>query len=64
LGTNLAPIFREARTGDVKHSLADISAAGEGLGYEPVVSFEEGLKLTVESLKAILAADKGQAGRN
>ena len=37
-----------ARAGDVKHSLADISAAAEALGYEPKVSFEEGLKRTVE----------------
>jgi UDP-glucose 4-epimerase len=53
LGTNLTPNFREPRLGDVKHSLADISAAGEGLGYKPVVSFEEGLKLTVASLQQI-----------
>jgi len=36
------------RPGDVKHSLADISAAREALGYEPKVSFEEGLKRTVD----------------
>ena len=37
-----------ARTGDVRHSLADISAARRELGFEPRVSFEEGLRLTVE----------------
>lgn len=36
------------RQGDVKHSLADISAARHALGYEPSVSFEEGLRRTVE----------------
>jgi nucleoside-diphosphate-sugar epimerase len=36
------------RAGDVKHSLADISAAREALGYEPAVDFTEGLKRTVE----------------
>jgi nucleoside-diphosphate-sugar epimerase len=37
-----------ARAGDVKHSLADISLAQKHLGYSPKVSFEEGLKRTVE----------------
>ena len=36
------------REGDVKHSLADISKAEEGLGYRPLVDFEEGLRRTVE----------------
>lgn len=36
------------RNGDIRHSLADISAACENLGYRPVVSFEEGLRETVE----------------
>lgn len=38
---------RPARAGDVKHSHADISKAREWLGYEPVVSFKEGLKRTI-----------------
>jgi UDP-glucose 4-epimerase len=36
------------RTGDIKHSLADISAAAAGLGYAPKVDFEEGLRRTIE----------------
>ncbi len=36
------------RTGDVKHSLADIAAAREALGYEPDIDFQEGLRRTVE----------------
>jgi nucleoside-diphosphate-sugar epimerase len=36
------------REGDIKHSLADISRAKKGFGYEPKVNFEEGLKRTVE----------------
>lgn len=36
------------RQGDVRHSLADISAATQALGYEPGVLFEEGLRRTVE----------------
>lgn len=40
--------YAEARTGDVKHSLADISMAQKHLGYSADVSFEEGLRRTVE----------------
>jgi len=36
------------RPGDVKHSLADLTRAEKCLGYRPLVSFEEGLKRTVE----------------
>ena len=35
------------RTGDIKHSLADISLAGKHFGYRPAVTLEEGLKRTV-----------------
>jgi UDP-glucose 4-epimerase len=40
------------RSGDIKHSLADISKAEAGLGYKPIVHFEEGLRRTVEWYKA------------
>jgi nucleoside-diphosphate-sugar epimerase len=36
------------RSGDVKHSLADISMAEKHLGYKPKVDFEQGLARTVE----------------
>jgi nucleoside-diphosphate-sugar epimerase len=36
------------RGGDIKHSLADISKAEAGLGYKPIVDFEQGLRRTVE----------------
>lgn len=36
------------RTGDVKHSLADIAAAQKALGYKPTVDFQEGLRRTVD----------------
>ncbi|MCA0456616.1 MAG: SDR family oxidoreductase [Chloroflexi bacterium] len=48
LGTNLRPIHAEGRTGDVKHSRADVSKAKTLLGYEPVIAFEDGLKQTIE----------------
>ena len=48
LGTNVAPIFQPARTGDVRDSLAAISRSQAVLGYEPAVSLAEGLRRTVE----------------
>jgi nucleoside-diphosphate-sugar epimerase len=47
LGTSIEPTFGPDRPGDVKHSLADISKARELLGYEPSLTFEEGLERTV-----------------
>jgi UDP-glucose 4-epimerase len=35
------------RSGDIKHSLADITLAEKYLGYKPAIDFEEGLKRTV-----------------
>jgi UDP-glucose 4-epimerase len=43
-----SPIYGAERSGDIKHSLADISAAEEHLGYKPKVNFEDGLRRTVE----------------
>jgi nucleoside-diphosphate-sugar epimerase len=43
-----SPIYGAVRDGDIKHSLADISAAEEHLGYRPKVSFEDGLRRTVD----------------
>jgi len=39
--------YAPERTGDVKHSLADISKAEKYLGYKPTVNFEQGLQQTV-----------------
>jgi nucleoside-diphosphate-sugar epimerase len=41
-------VYRAARSGDVRDSQADISRARRLLGYEPTVSFHEGLRRTVE----------------
>ena len=46
LGVEPKPTHAAPRAGDVKHSLADISAAKEKLGYDPSVSLEEGLAAT------------------
>jgi len=40
--------YGPSRSGDVKHSLADLSRAEKHLGYAPKVDFEEGLRRTVE----------------
>jgi UDP-glucose 4-epimerase len=56
IGYTDKPRYAETRTGDVKHSLADISRAKEAFGYDPAVSFEEGLRRTVEWYKHALAA--------
>jgi nucleoside-diphosphate-sugar epimerase len=42
------PVYAEPRSGDIRHSLADIRLARELLGYEPSVDFAEGLRRTVE----------------
>jgi UDP-glucose 4-epimerase len=49
LGSRLEPVRGPARTGDVRHSQADITRARRDLGYEPTVSFAEGLWLTLEA---------------
>ena len=52
LGTDVEPIFEEARVGDVKHSLADITKAERLLGYRPTVDFREGLAETIRHMQA------------
>jgi nucleoside-diphosphate-sugar epimerase len=47
-GKRIAPQHEPAKKGDIKHSLADITAARQVLGYEPKVKFAEGLRRTVE----------------
>lgn len=53
-----APRYAPEREGDIQHSLADISRAERALGYKPSVSFEEGLRRTVEWYKKELLALK------
>jgi UDP-glucose 4-epimerase len=48
LGKTVRPRFGPARVGDIKHSLADISLARKGIGYEVDVPFGEGIAATVE----------------
>jgi nucleoside-diphosphate-sugar epimerase len=48
VGARVDPIYADPRPGDVRDSQADIEKARRLLGYEPKVSFDEGLKKTVE----------------
>jgi len=50
VGTNLTPIYKDARSGDVRDSQADISKAKALLGYQPTVLLEEGLRLTLAAV--------------
>jgi len=48
LGKNVKPTYTPPRPGDVKHSLADITAAQKLINFKPVVSFDEGLRLAID----------------
>jgi UDP-glucose 4-epimerase len=55
LNTHIEPEYREPRPGDVHDSLADIQRAQKMLGYEPAISFQEGLTRTVATLQISMA---------
>lgn len=48
LGANLTATHATARAGDVRFSKADISRTRRDLGYAPDVTFEEGLRKTLQ----------------
>lgn len=47
-GKNIRPKYVEERQGDIRHSAADIGLAKRLIGYEPIVSTSEGLRLTMD----------------
>ncbi|HEU5260423.1 MAG TPA: SDR family oxidoreductase [Gemmatimonadales bacterium] len=47
VGVDLDPEYRSARAGEVRDSLASVDKARDLIGYEPTVTFEAGLALTV-----------------
>ncbi len=47
VGKNIKPIYTDPRPGDVKHSLADIRAAEDLIGFKPKVQFKQGLQLAI-----------------
>lgn len=48
---NIKPAYAPPRPGDIKHSLADVKKAKELIGYEPLVSFEEGIAKAIDWYK-------------
>jgi nucleoside-diphosphate-sugar epimerase len=51
-GYHGAAKYAPERSGDIKHSLADMTLAQKHLGYKVLVNFEEGLRRTVNWYKA------------
>jgi len=51
-GQEVHPEYDEARAGDIRESVADISRARRELGYEPVISVEEGLRQLLDHERA------------
>ncbi|MBU4265939.1 MAG: GDP-mannose 4,6-dehydratase [Candidatus Altiarchaeales archaeon] len=47
-GKNMEPVHGNEREGELRRSVLDNSKAMEGLGWEPIVSLDEGLKLTFD----------------
>lgn len=45
---DVQPIYQPIRAGDVRDSLADLSLAGQRIGYQPIIPFEQGLDATVQ----------------
>ncbi len=54
LGTSIKPVHAPARVGDVKESLADITQARQRLAYEPQVTFEDGLKRSIDYYRSTI----------
>lgn len=48
LGVDRLVDYAGERPGDIKHSCADIQLAQSLLGYQPIVSFEEGMQRAIE----------------
>ncbi len=48
LGKNVPSKHVDERPGDIKHSLADIALAKQIIGYEPLITFEEGLRRAID----------------
>jgi len=52
IGKSIVPIHEPSRPGDVRDSQADSTRARQILGWEPRVSFDEGLTRTIEWYRA------------
>ncbi len=56
-GVQIAPVEGPPRVGDVKHSLADVTAARSLLGFATKVSFADGLRKTFDWYRATYAPE-------
>ncbi len=63
MGHDVAVDHVAPRAGDIRHSLADISAARDLLGYEPLVRWEDGLAPTLAYLRALRTEGTSAASR-
>ena len=48
VGKDIKPKYEPPRSGDVKHSLADISLAEKVITFKPIVSFKQGLQKAID----------------
>jgi UDP-glucose 4-epimerase len=53
LGTKVVPHYVAPRAGDVRDSCADVRLAKSLLGYDPLVSFEEGLRRAIDFYRSM-----------
>lgn len=44
---NISPQYHSQRSGDIRHSLASITKAGDIIGYKPTIMIKEGLEITL-----------------
>ena len=51
LKIDMTPIFGPERSGDIRHSNADIGKAKSMLGYDPDYDFKKGIELAVDWYK-------------
>ena len=58
-GRRVAPVHEPGRAGDIRHSLADITAARQGLGYVGAVSLDDGLRIAFEHYRDNLSRSAG-----
>ncbi len=56
LGTAVEPIHAPPRIGDIRESMADITQARKSLGFEPRVTFRDGLERSIEYYRQLVAA--------
>ena len=63
LGTDVKPEHVAPRAGDVKHSCADASLAKELLGFEPLVSFEDGLRKAIDYYRELARSESSVTTR-